>query len=109
MPSATAIGSMQLRKVFDKFDADGSGAVSTDEMAAMLKTLKIKYPPGKIERLMKEADPDGSGQIEYEEYALVLQKQLKEGGGLADVVTEASTAFGWVRIIIYSTRTERLQ
>ena len=85
-----------IRRVFDKFDADGSGAVSTEEITKMVKQLKLDWGPAKIKALMMEADPDKSGQIEFEEFKTVLQKQLKAGGDLAGVVSEASSAFGWL-------------
>jgi hypothetical protein len=90
-PSAT-----QLRQVFDRFDKDGSGAVSIEEMEDMLKTLKLNFPSDKLRKLMRDADPDGSGQIEFKEFSSALRKQIREGGALADVVSEASTAFGWL-------------
>lgn len=92
----TTVSESQLRKVFNAFDVDGSGAVSTEEMTAMIRQLKLSWSAAKIDALMKEADPDGSGEIEYPEFASVLRKQLRTGGGLADVTTEASGAFGWL-------------
>ena len=87
----------RLRIVFDKFDVDKSGAVSTDEMTQMIKSLKLKLTESEIKQLMRDADPDGSGHIEFEEFASVLKKQLKSGkGGLASVVTEASSAWGFL-------------
>ena len=61
-----------LRQVFDKFDADGSGAVSTDEMSAMVKQLKMDVSPVKVRRMMVEADRDMSGEIDFEEFCRAL-------------------------------------
>ena len=95
--SPPPMSSARLRLVFNKFDTDGSGAVSIDEMQQMIKSLNIDLPPDQLKKLMAEADPDNSGQIEYEEFVTVLKKQLKDGkGGLAGVVTEASASFGWL-------------
>lgn len=51
----------QLQPVFNKFDQDGSGAVSTDEMGKMIAALRMDISKEQLAALMKEADPDGSG------------------------------------------------
>ena len=91
-----AVSDSMLRRVFDSFDADGSGAVSVEEMAAMVKRLNLKLTPAQVKKLVADADPNGSGEIDFKEFTVVLRKQLKEGGGLGDVVTSASGAFGWL-------------
>ena len=91
------MSSSRLRMVFDRFDTDGSGAVSIDEMTAMVQSLKLDMKPAELKQLIAEADPDNSGQIEYEEFVSVLRNQLAGGkGGLAAVVTEASSAWGFL-------------
>ena len=95
--AGTAALNANLRAVFDKFDTDGSGAVSSAEMTAMVEALNLKLSAADITNLMQQADPDGSGDIEFEEFKLVMKQQLKAGGGgLSSVVTEASNAFGWM-------------
>lgn len=85
----------KLRTIFDKFDEDKSGAVSTYEMTKMVKELGLNLSPAEVGNLMKEADPDGSGQIEFEEFVTVMRSQLDKGGGLASVVSAAGNFFGW--------------
>ena len=86
----------KLRPVFDKFDADGSGAVSTDEMAAMVKQLKMDITDAKLRRMMVDADPDMSGQIDFDEFVITVKKQIDSGNGgeLAKVVDTAGGFFG---------------
>ena len=86
----------KLRMVFEKFDADKSGAVSTAEMKNMISFLELKLSDEEIAKLMTDADPDGSGQIEFEEFVTVMRSQMDKGGGLADVVAAAGNAFGWL-------------
>jgi len=86
----------KLRAVFDKFDADGSGAVSSAELGEMVKALKLDLSAEQIATLMKEADPDGSGEIEFEEFLSVMRSQVEGGGGLADLVSKAGNLFGWI-------------
>ena len=44
-----------------------SGCISTDEMTAILKQLKIKMTSEQISQMMKDADPDNSGSVDFEE------------------------------------------
>ena len=86
-----------LRPVFDKFDVDGSGAVSTEEMSAMVKQLKMDITPEKLRKMMVEADPDMSGEIDFEEFVQVTKAQIEagNGGALAAVVQQAGGFFGF--------------
>jgi len=89
----------QLQAVFNKFDVDGSGSVSTKEMTKMVKELKLDMTPAAIKKMMKDADPDGSGEVDFDEFIKVVKKQMSEGGsgeGLAAVVESAGSAFGWL-------------
>ena len=86
----------KLRPIFEKFDVDGSGAVSTEEMAAMCKAISMDRTPEQITQMVSEADPDGSGEVDFEEFVSVLSKQMGEGGtgGLAQAFTQASSFLG---------------
>jgi len=88
----------KLRQVFDRFDEDGSGFVSTEELTRMMTTLKVERTPAQIRKMMIDADPDGSGEISFEEFSTVLKKQLKDGDmdGIASVVMAGGGAFGWL-------------
>ena len=57
----------KLRPVFDTFDTDKSGSISTTEMGHVLKAVKMELSKHELARLMKEADPDGSGEIDFDE------------------------------------------
>ena len=87
----------KLRPIFDRFDLDGSGSVSTDEMGKMVRALKMDMSPEQLDQLMKDADPDGSGEIDFDEFVVVLRQQLKDGhGGLGSVFTGASSLLGFL-------------
>ena len=90
----------KLKEIFDKFDADGSGAVSTVEMGRMIKMLDLQMTSEEIVGLMVDADPDGSGEIDFEEFVLVLKEQIAagKGGGLAKVVNQAGGFFNFLNL-----------
>ena len=55
----------QLRAVFDKCDADGSGAITIDELrGAMEAFFGGELGDDDLAVLMRELDTDGNGEIE---------------------------------------------
>ena len=96
VPDVDAETRSKLKEIFDKFDLDGSGSVSTSEMKNMIQQLDLKLSDDDIAKLMRDADPDQSGQIDFEEFVTVMAGQMGKGGGLADVVAAAGSFFGWI-------------
>ena len=60
----------QYRNEFLLLDTDGDGSVSTQEVADVLRTMrvKLKLSEGDIRRIIKEIDADGNGSITVDEY-----------------------------------------
>jgi len=86
----------KLRPIFDKFDTDGSGAVSKAEMQLMVAELKLEVTDEQLTAIMADADPDGSGEIDFDEFVTALRAQMQGGGGLANIFTSAAGTFGWL-------------
>eukprot|EP00897_Mesotaenium_endlicherianum_P006817 jgi/Mesen1/6163/ME000316S05215 len=57
-----------LKEFFVLMDADGSGTITLEELAAGLKKLGADMTQAEIENLMEETDIDKSGEIEYGEF-----------------------------------------
>ena len=79
-----------LRQIFDQFDADRSGAVSSDELKTMLESLGMLVSPDLLKKMMNEADTDKSGEIDFDEFTAVMKKQAETGGAFADLVNRTS-------------------
>ena len=62
----------QIREVFEAFDADGSGGISSSEFKSVLTRLGIKATDQEIKALVELCDTDGSGVIEYNEFKKAL-------------------------------------
>jgi len=95
---------IQLRPIFDKFDANSSGTVSTTELAEMCKAIGMNLTPEELQAIVNDADPDNSGEIDFDEFVATLVRQQKEAaanGGkpkvnLSSVVSTAGMVFGWI-------------
>ena len=81
-----------LRRVFDKFDADGSGSVNTMEMRMLCEDLHMDLSEEAVWELMLDSDPDASGAIDFEEFVGAVQRQLAAGQAVVsgqDIIVDA--------------------
>ena len=61
------IGADDLRFYFKKFDTDGNGLITSDELALVMKTFGGKsYTKKEIDDMIKEADLDADGKVSYQ-------------------------------------------
>lgn len=61
-----------LRKIFKDFDLNQSGAITLDELTAMLAKLGISVERKYISAMLRELDTNKSGQLEFEEFSTFL-------------------------------------
>lgn len=62
-----------VKKVFDKFDTDKSGAIEFNEFEEMMCRFlhvsdKADIPAERMQRFFKEINKDGSGEVNFEEF-----------------------------------------
>merc|ERR1712168_1037091 len=63
-----------LRKAFDSFDTDKSGAISVETVSTILRMMGLKVS----EKALQEIVEDGSGMLEFEEFCILSAKFLIE-------------------------------
>jgi len=58
----------KLEEAFHQFDADGSGALDMDELAAAYKAAGMQISDAKLRKCIKLLDTNGDGVIDLEEF-----------------------------------------
>jgi calcium-dependent protein kinase len=64
-----------LRKTFHRFDSDGSGKISSDELRGILGD---HFEGTDVEELLREADKDKDGSVDYDEFIAYFHKHEEE-------------------------------
>ena len=63
------------RKQFEKFDKDGSGYVTVEEVKQVFEERTGgKVSIEQVEEMLKDSDKDSDGKIDYEEFIIMMAK-----------------------------------
>lgn len=63
----------EMRKMFKRFDEDGSGEISTDELRKFMSALGFTPLRSSIAEALAAVDEDGSGSLNFEETVHLLE------------------------------------
>eukprot|EP00539_Tryblionella_compressa_P019527 CAMPEP_0178861502 /NCGR_PEP_ID=MMETSP0747-20121128/2312_1 /TAXON_ID=913974 /ORGANISM="Nitzschia punctata, Strain CCMP561" /LENGTH=522 /DNA_ID=CAMNT_0020528029 /DNA_START=89 /DNA_END=1657 /DNA_ORIENTATION=- len=74
--SKRARATVKLIQLFDRIDADGSGAIDADELLSALLEAKVKMKPYQIRTLFYTADEDNDGVISRKEWENLIFKMM---------------------------------
>lgn len=80
----------EMKEVFACFDKDSSGAVTTAELALVLKSLNKHYSDEELHRIIGRFDRNGDGEIDFDEF---MQMMKKHESGTKEEVDELRQAF----------------
>ncbi|XP_020215806.1 probable calcium-binding protein CML26 [Cajanus cajan] len=70
----------ELKRVFSRFDANGDGKISVNELDNVLRTLGSGVPPEELQRVMDDLDTDHDGFINLSEFAAFCRSDTTDGG-----------------------------
>ena len=70
----------ELKRVFDRFDANGDGKICITELDNVLRTLGSAVPPQELRRVMNDLDTDHDGFINLSEFATFCRSDTADGG-----------------------------
>ncbi|XP_011313673.1 rhomboid-related protein 2-like [Fopius arisanus] len=72
---------LHWKGIFDKYDLDGDGKISYNELKEMLKESSYEndIPPSVVKMILQKADPDRSGYLVYPEFLAMIQRKDMQG------------------------------
>ncbi|CAH1788766.1 unnamed protein product [Owenia fusiformis] len=66
------------KEVFDMFDLDGSGSISSGELKVALEEMGHMPTDEEVQALLKQIDADGSDKVEWGEFLAMFQAKPKK-------------------------------
>ncbi|KAK6266647.1 hypothetical protein QUC31_017484 [Theobroma cacao] len=58
----------EMKEVFNKFDKNGDGKISRDELKSILSALGSPPSSDEVDRIMSMMDKDGNGYVDLDEF-----------------------------------------
>ncbi|OVA01741.1 EF-hand domain [Macleaya cordata] len=83
----------EVERVFNRFDANGDGKISSTELGDVLKALGSETSAEELKQMMDEIDTDGDGFIDLKEFADFHRGGSNGNGSVQDGIQELKDAF----------------
>ncbi|XP_045165572.2 neo-calmodulin-like isoform X3 [Mercenaria mercenaria] len=81
--------SAEFREIFKLFDKDGDGAISTKELATVMRSLGQNPTEQEIRQMVKMVDADNDGEVDFDEFMKLIARKLQS----VDIEEEILEAF----------------
>ena len=79
----------KFKTLFDLFDKDGNGAITTKELGTVMRNLGQNPSEEELKQMIREVDLNGDGTIDFKEFMCLMVKQMKDN----DTEEELHNAF----------------
>ena len=70
-------GLVDMRRIFDEMDEDGSGTIDRAEFKEALKRFGMRLEDGEFDCLMKLIDANNDGELQFEELEAIAKAELE--------------------------------
>jgi len=68
----------EYKSIFENFDEDGSGSISSDEIGTIVRSCGIEMTEDELHDMIREIDVDGNGEIDLEEFLHMMQSTMQD-------------------------------
>ena len=79
----------ELRESFSRFDQNGDGSISREELKIIMKDLGQNLSDRELNRMIEEVDKNNSGTIEFPEFLAMIKGKIQA----VDISKEIEEAF----------------
>ena len=69
---------IECKEVFDLFDKDKDGAITTKELGDVMLALGANPTQPELQEMINEVDQDGTGKIEFNVFLELFSRKMKE-------------------------------
>ena len=76
----------ECKEVFDLFDKDKDGAITTKELGDVMRALGANPTQAELQEMINEVDTDDSGKIEFKEFLSLFAKKMKDPDTEEDLI-----------------------
>ncbi|CAJ0942289.1 unnamed protein product, partial [Mesorhabditis belari] len=74
----------KVHAIFVAMDEDGSGSISSNEVATMLMGFGCDVSPKVVQAVMRTSDVNGDGEINFEEFLCAVTSKIKQDGATSE-------------------------
>ena len=71
----------EIKEIFNLFDADGSGHISHNEMATVMRAMGLTPSKAQLKEIIKQIDTNNDGSIQWNEFLAMMQEKLEAEKG----------------------------
>ncbi len=76
----------ECKEVFDLFDKDKDGAITTKELGYVMRALGADITQTELQEMINKIDQNSSGKIEFKEFLELFVKKLKDPDTEEDLI-----------------------
>lgn len=74
IPNGVKDKDADLRHVFEMFDKNKDGKISSEELGCVLRTLGHEHTAKEVEDMIKNADTNENGYVEFDEFMTMMHR-----------------------------------
>lgn len=85
----TAEQIQEFRQAFDIMDRDHNGAITVDDLSAVMRAIGQTPTLNELQDMIREVDADGNETIDFTEFLALMSRQMRQ----SDIEAELREAF----------------